>query len=200
MQNGSNLLKKQEEVVEEFLKLLRFSKCSIMTLKAAAANLGITDGELDLIFPCGLNEVIKFLFEKYRSELSKVVVLREDGITASVKIAIIRSFNILLPYKLEVKKIIKYISLSSNVILLPSFSAKIADTIWKGLNINDTGFAFYTKRLTLAGIYSNVFTFFLLTDNFEKLEKLIDLELKGLANITKAVRPILDFLKFKKNV
>lgn len=171
---------KKQRVAEEFFKLLKASKCSVFTLKSAAANCEVTEGELDLLFPSSVSSMIDFLFDLHLEELKGKIVFNQESITNSVKLAVMASLDLLMPYKREMIKIIKFLATSSHVLKLGKFSFKIADAIWKGVGVQDSGFAYYTKRASLAGIYSTTFIFFLLNRKREKTEKFLEVQIKAL--------------------
>lgn len=174
----------KKEIANEFLLLLQSSRCSQFTLKRAASNLDITEGQMDIIFPFGLYEVIEFLFKIHRDELTKKINFIE-GTSISVKKAILTSFELLSPLKPEIIKIFRYISTSSQFHSLPKFSLQISDSIWKGIGSQDITFSYYTKRLTLAGIYSSCFIFFLTSNYKMTVENFLDMQLKILGKFFK---------------
>jgi ubiquinone biosynthesis protein COQ9 len=167
---------KQLKVLDEFTKLLNSgSSFSKFTLNSACASLEITQGELDLLFPYGMFEVAEKLWQKH---ISEVEASKEFGVTNGVKMAILSSFNLLTPYKRAVRKVVKFLLLPQNLPFAPKFFWKMADAIWKKLQINDVSFSFYTKRALLSGIYANCFAYFLLSKNHSNLEEVVEKQLK----------------------
>ena len=68
---------KKEIILQEFLKALESSRFNDFTLQSVAGSLEITSGELNLIFPNGLEDVLKELLKKHKNELQAGILEME---------------------------------------------------------------------------------------------------------------------------
>ena len=175
---------KKEIILQEFLKALESSRFNDFTLQSVAGSLEITSGELNLIFPNGLEDVPKELLKKHKNELQAgILEMEKTGITEGVKRSVLLSFELLNQHKKAVRKIFKFLISPKSIFLAPKFLYEISDTIWKSLGVNDSTFSFYSKRLILSTIYSNCFIYFCLSKNGEKLEKILSTQLSLLKKL-----------------
>lgn len=176
---------KKARIVEGFLNAVNCgSGFNEFTLSSIAAECGVTGGELELLLPYGMPEVAKELWQKHLEELKPLIKL-ENGVTKSVEAAILTSFELLKPYKRAVRKAFKFGLIPSNLPFSIKFFWQMADVIWKELGVNDSTFAYYTKRGILSGIYSSCFLYFILSSKALKLEDLLKKELTLLHKVMK---------------
>jgi ubiquinone biosynthesis protein COQ9 len=182
MKEQPEFLEKKEKIANEFLEVLKYNKCNKFSLLCAASNLEITGGEFDILFKGGLVEVIEFLFQRH---LDEIKIHQTEKISERVKSGVLNSFEVLTPYKKPLRKIVRFLCLPQNIFLLPKFSYKISDCIWRKSGISDSGFSFYTKRFTLMAIYSSCFTYFILSAQNKKLKEILEKELSLLNKISR---------------
>ena len=177
---------KKNEILLEFINALKTSGFNEFTLNSVASNLNITQGELALIFPYGMQDVAKSLLNRHIDELVEAIAVQNvTGTTEKVKQAVLSSFNLLEDYKTQTRKLTRFLLTSLNIVYAPKFVYKIADAIWKECAPHDTTFSFYTKRAILSTIYTNCFFYFLLSKRHEKLEQILNKQLELLTKITK---------------
>jgi len=176
---------KQEKILRTFLELLNTgSKFSLFTLYSAGDMHECPKGEIDLLFPYGLFELTKKLWNIHLEEVA-FLINKEGGITIGVKDAIMNSFTLLTPNKKAIINITKFLLLPQNILLVPNFSWKFADAVWGKLEGGNSGFSYYTKRLSLATIYSNCFIYFITSKNHTRIHEVMEKQLSLLFKVTK---------------
>lgn len=176
---------KQEKILRTFLELLNTgSKFNLFTLYAAGSMHEYFKGEVDLLFPYGLFDICKKLWNIHLEEVA-FLINKEHGITTGVKDAIMGSFTLLNPNKKAIINITKFLLLPQNILFLPKFSWQFADAIWGKLEGGNSGFSYYTKRLSLATIYSNCFIYFITSKNHTRMHEVMEKQISLLFKLTK---------------
>mgnify|MGYP003545504816 CR=1 FL=1 len=176
---------KQEKILRSLVELLNTgSKLSLFTLYSAGDANALSKGEVDLLFPYGLFDICKKLWKIHLEEIT-FIINKESGITVGVKDAIMNSFTLLTPNKKAVINITKFLLLPQNILFVPKLSWKFADAVWGSLEGGDSGFSYYTKRLSLATIYSNCFIYFITSKSHSRLHEVMEKQLSILFKLTK---------------
>ena len=131
-----------------------------------------------------VKKYIPFVNTLIKNEIGKAIDQLED--------------EILKPYKEAVRRSIGILGLPNNSNLALKTMYKSTDEIWKAAGDRATDFSFYTKRVTLAGIYSSSLMYWLgLTDpDLKNVEQFIDRRLDNVNMIGKFTKPIKDTIKF----
>lgn len=133
-------------------------------LRAAARGLDLPAGEADRLFPGGPIQVLTHLSE--RADLRTVRDMETEGV-GSLKIRDrIRSA---VRFRLErhagqreaVRRALAVLSLPFNAGLALKLLYKTVDAMWYAAGDTSTDFNFYTKRATLAGVYSSTLLYWL---------------------------------------
>jgi ubiquinone biosynthesis protein COQ9 len=124
---------------------------------AAARQLALPAGEADRLFPGGALQVLTFASE--RADLRTVEDMEKEGV-ASLKIR--DRIKAAVRIRLErhagereaVRRALAALSLPFNAGLALKLLYKTVDAMWYAAGDTSTDFNFYTKRATLAGVYS----------------------------------------------
>jgi ubiquinone biosynthesis protein COQ9 len=133
-------------------------------LTAAAKGLGLPAGEADRLFPGGSIQVLTHLSE--RADLRTVQDMEKEGV-ASLKIRdrIRSAVRIRLErhagQREAVRRALAVLSLPFNAGLALKLLYKTVDAMWYAAGDTSTDFNFYTKRATLAGVYSSTLLYWL---------------------------------------
>jgi ubiquinone biosynthesis protein COQ9 len=133
-------------------------------LTAAAKGLGLPAGEADRLFPGGPIQVLTHLSE--RADLRTVQDMEKEGV-ASLKIRdrIRSAVRIRLErhagQREAVRRALAVLSLPFNAGLALKLLYKTVDAMWYAAGDTSTDFNFYTKRATLAGVYSSTLLYWL---------------------------------------
>jgi ubiquinone biosynthesis protein COQ9 len=133
-------------------------------LTAAAKGLGLPAGEADRLFPGGPIQVLTHLSE--RADLRTVQDMEKEGV-ASLKIRdrIRSAVRIRLErhagQREAVRRALAVLSLPFHAGLALKLLYKTVDAMWYAAGDTSTDFNFYTKRATLAGVYSSTLLYWL---------------------------------------
>jgi ubiquinone biosynthesis protein COQ9 len=141
-----------------------FEGWSQAALSAAAGNLGLPSGEAARLFPGGLIQVLTQLSE--RADQRTVADLEKAGVEAMKMRDRIRSA---VRIRLEnhagnresVRRGLSLLSLPFNAGIALKLLYKTVNAMWYAAGDTSSDFNFYTKRATLAGVYSATLLYWL---------------------------------------
>jgi len=180
------LLNKRLEILKFFKKSVEKKGLRFDTINILSNDYNINENEIHLLFPEGNTDIIKFTLNQLNNDLENYC----------------NKFNLIrLPLHKRIKKILLckillmdkeknfYRKIFLNL-LLPKKNLSISNQLYKSINqiwliAGDTSvdFNYYTKRLILTGIYTRVILFFFNNNDQEKLEEIIDTNLKRVSKI-----------------
>ncbi len=198
------------------LKILKLAKKIISneglnskTFQDISSKFNINLNEINLLFPNGQNDLLKFSLEQLNAELDdycKTIDLIRLPVHKRIRKILLSKIDIMKKEKIFYKKIFLNLLLPNKHLSLPNQFYKSIDQMWFIAGDTSVDFNFYTKRLILAGIYLRIILFFFNNNNQKDLEDLLDLnlqrvskipELKANINIFKNYLP--KVMKFVKN-
>ncbi len=159
-------------------------------------NKNINSEELLYYFPNGYKDMLKFSLDEINHSLikkiSKVNIINLP-LSKRIKKILINRMQILNQDKMFFKKTFYHLLLPKNTKILKKSLYKSVDAMWYLAGDNSTDFNFYTKRITLAGIYINaIFIFF--NKNIDEAEINIDKNLKRISKFPK-IKERFSFIK-----
>ena len=179
------------------------------TFETIAVKHNLNINEINLLFPEGNKDLLKYSLEQLNIELQeycKLIDLIRLPLHKRIRKILLSKIEIMNKEKNFYKKIFLNSLLPNKSVSLPKQLYKSIDHIWYLAGDTSVDFNFYTKRLILAGIYSRVVLFFFNNNNQNELENLLDLNLKRVAKIPELkskINIIKDYLpkvmKFVKN-
>ena len=159
--------------------------------------------ELNLLFPDGRNDLLKFALEQLNRELEeycKKIDLIRLPVHKRIKKILLSKIYLMNKEKQFYKKIFLNLLLPSKSISLPAQLYKSIDQIWFIAGDTSVDFNFYTKRLILAGIYSRIILFFFNNEDHKELEDLLDLNLKRVPKIPELKSKVNIFKEYFPNI
>jgi ubiquinone biosynthesis protein COQ9 len=135
-----------------------------ISLSGAARQLGLPPGEADRLFPGGPLQVLSYLSE--RSDRRTVEEMENAGVGAlkmrdRIKLAVRIRFERHSGEREAARRAIGLLSLPFNAPLAARLLYKTVDALWYAAGDTSTDFSFYTKRATLAGVYSSTLFYWL---------------------------------------
>jgi ubiquinone biosynthesis protein COQ9 len=141
-----------------------FDGWSQISLSGAARQLGLPPGEADRLFPGGLLQILSYLSE--RSDQRTVEEMENTGVGAlkmrdRIKLAVRIRLERHAGEREAVRRAIGLLSLPFNAPLAARLLYKTVDALWYAAGDTSTDFSFYTKRATLAGVYSSTLFYWL---------------------------------------
>ena len=133
-------------------------------LSAAARQLELPAGEADRLFPGGPVQVLTFLSE--RADLRTVEDMEKQGVAGlkirdRIKSAVRIRLERHAGEREAVRRALALLSLPFNAGLALKLLYRTVDAMWYAAGDTSTDFNFYTKRATLAGVYSSTLLYWL---------------------------------------
>ena len=134
------------------------------TLATAGRQLGLPDGEAERLFPGGAIDVLASLSE--RSDRRTVEDMEREGVAAlKIRDRIRRAVRLRIErhagQREAARRALALLSLPLNAPLAMKLLYRTVDALWYAAGDTSTDFNFYTKRATLAGVYSSTLLYWL---------------------------------------
>ncbi len=133
-------------------------------LSAAARQLELPAGEADRLFPGGPVQILTYMSE--RADLRTVEDMEKEGVAGlkmreRIKSAVRIRLERHAGQREAVRRALALLSLPFNAGLALKLLYKTVDAMWYAAGDTSTDFNFYTKRATLAGVYSSTLLYWL---------------------------------------
>ena len=180
------LLKKRQVVLrfaKEFVSEKGFTK---NCLENISKKYGLNTDEVDLLFPQGNIDLIKFALEQLNNDLEvycRQIDLIRLPIHKRIRKVLLSKISLMNKDKPFYRSIFLNLLIPKKNFSLSSQLYSSVDQLWFIAGDSSTDFNFYTKRLILSGIYSRVMLFFFNNNNQEELENILDESLKRVSKI-----------------
>ena len=180
-------------LLKKRLEFLKYSKIFISekglnknSLENISKRYGLNINEIELLFPEGNIDLIKFTFEQLNKELEeycKKIDLIRLPVHKRIKKVLLSKISLMNKNKLFYRSIFLNLLIPKKNFSLSNQLYNSVDQIWFIAGDSSTDFNFYTKRLILSGIYSRVILFFFNNNDQEELENILDESLKRVSKI-----------------
>lgn len=154
----------REKLVEAILPDVAFDGWTHAALRRAAARAGIPLPEAMALFPRGAPDLVaassRWADLKMLDRLDPAAL---DGLgrAARVRLALKMRFEILAPWREAVRRGLAVLALPQHAALGCRLLYDTVDAIWYAAGDTSSDFSFYTKRATLAAIYSAAVVYWL---------------------------------------
>ena len=191
----------KDEIIINALKNINFdgwSKNSILT----GFNSKNKDEEMyNELFPNGIiDAIIHFADIADRQMVKKYLKkdFKDQRTHEKIKNLLMSRFEFLNPYKEAVRRTVAILSLPNNSKIAIKSLYNTTDKIWEAAGDQSTDISFYTKRASLAGVYSSTLMSWLgSTDpDLKKVDEFIDRRLANINFIGKITKPFKENLNF----
>jgi ubiquinone biosynthesis protein COQ9 len=173
-------------LIEAMLPEVPFDGWSRAALRAAARRCGITAEEARALFPGGAADLVA-AFSRWADQRMldrfEALPLTDTRISDRIARAIATRFEIVAPWREAVRRALTVLALPYNAPHAGRLIYDTVDAIWYAAGDAATDFSFYTKRATLAGIYSAAVLYWLEDRSEEFVDTLafVDRRLAGVA-------------------
>jgi ubiquinone biosynthesis protein COQ9 len=184
--HNNYLLKKRLEVLKYAKIFISEKGLNKNSLENISKRYGLNINEIELLFPEGNIDLIKFTFEQLNKELEeycKKIDLIRLPVHKRIKKVLLSKISLMNKNKLFYRSIFLNLLIPKKNFSLSNQLYNSVDQIWFIAGDSSTDFNFYTKRLILSGIYSRVMLFFFNNNNQEELENILDESLKRVSKI-----------------
>ncbi|MCW5752308.1 MAG: COQ9 family protein [Alphaproteobacteria bacterium] len=164
MSGPVHLAAERRRILAAALPHVPFDGWSERLLADACREAGLPADMAARAFPRGLGELVDFYLEEADRAMVEAVEQAGDAdgkLTARVKLAIRLRLERAAADKETVRRTLAFLSLPQNAPLALSSLYRTVDAIWYAVGDTATDFSFYTKRLSLAAIYSATLLYWL---------------------------------------
>ena len=191
------MMKKSQNkyLLKKRLEFLKFAKTFISekgltphTIKNISNKYRLDLNEIELLFPEGNADLVKFILDQLNIELenySKKIDLIRLPVHKRIRKILLSKIYLMKKEKMFYKKIFLNLLIPKKKFSLSAEIYNSVDQIWFIAGDSSVDFNFYTKRLILSAIYSRIMLFFFNNNNQEGLEALLDKNLKRVSKIPK---------------
>lgn len=186
---------KKEKIFNQLLKIIPFEGWTDEALRSASKAAGLEPEYAEIAFPKGAGEALEYLFAKIDDDMHKKlkkVDMQKLKIRERIIFAVKTRFECAAPYKQAIKKGISFFARPDNSVDGASGLWKTVDEIWYAVGDKSTDFNYYTKRMTLAAVYSSTLLYWLSDESPEHEETWGFLE--------RRIENVMQFGKFKSKI
>ena len=184
--HNNYLLKKRLEVLKYAKIFISEKGLNKNSLENISKRYGLNINEIEVLFPEGNIDLIKFTLEQLNKELEeycKKIDLIRLPVHKRIKKVLLSKISLMNKNKLFYRSIFLNLLIPKKNFSLSNQLYNSVDQIWFIAGDSSTDFNFYTKRLILSGIYSRVILFFFNNNNQEELENILDESLNRVSKI-----------------
>ena len=182
------LLKKRLEVLKYAKIFISEKGLNKNSLENISKRYGLNINEIELLFPEGNIDLIKFTLEQLNKELEeycKKIDLIRLPVHKRIKKVLLSKISLMNKNKLFYRSIFLNLLIPKKNFSLLNQLYNSVDQIWFIAGDSSTDFNFYTKRLILSVIYSRIMLYFFNNNNQDELENILDDSLQRVSKIPK---------------
>lgn len=165
----SPLDSQRRAVLEAALPLAAFDGWSDKTLSDAMANTNIPPALSPQLFPLGAIDLLAFFSRDTDRKVIEKLRQEDEFISAPIPVkinrAIIERLTLVAPHKEAVRKGMVLLNFPLNAMTGLKLLNETCDKIWRLAGDQSTDFNWYTKRATLAAVYSSTLLYWLNDDS-----------------------------------
>ena len=176
-----------------------FDGWSSSTLSLAATDCNIAEADWTQYFPGGLDEVVAFYGILADDEMVAAYnAMDEVPVPTHLKVRTLVMLRLhqAARHKETVRRSLGFLAKPRHATLASKMLYRTVDTIWRTVGDISTDYNFYTKRATLAAVYSATMLAFLAddTEDLAKTQAFLDRRLTDISRIPKATKPAQAFM------
>ncbi len=195
-----NATETKDRILTAALAHIPFDGWSMEVLRQGAADAGFDADIADVYFPRGSIDAIAW----HSTQADQAMVdalsrlpLTEMRVPQKVKAALLFRLRAQLPNREAVRKALAVLSFPIHGIESLKLLYATVDAVWSGIGDASHDFNWYTKRMTLAGVYSATLLFWLNdeSENLTDTEAFLDRRLQNVYQIGQAKKRCTEFFK-----
>lgn len=192
---GDGLSPEAVAIVQAALMHVPFDGWSHEALQAGAVDAGFDAGAVTTHFPGGaIDAIILHSAIADQDMLTAFAALdpAPEKIHLMIRSLILIRLEQAAPHKEAVRRALTVLALPTNAIVSGKALYRTVDAMWRAAGQRDTDFSFYTKRATLAGVYSATLLAWIAdtSGDMMAIEAFLDRRLKDVARIPQASSPL----------
>lgn len=178
------------KLLEAALPHVVFDGWSWQALEAGAADAGFANGDARRLFPRGPAEAVELFIARTDSEMEDRLA-RADvtglRLHERVRLAILTRLEIVGRHREAVRRAVAFLALPGHAVLAARSLAHTVDCMWHAAGDRAADFTYYTKRATLAAVYSATLLHWLVdrSEGFAETEAFLDRRLEDVMRLHK---------------
>ena len=183
-------------VLNATLMYVPFDGWSDAALTAGAADAGVSyDRVAAALFPKGAIDAIALHSRLADAEMVAAFEALPEApqkIHLAIRALVLLRLELAQANKDAVRRALSCLALPAHAKLSAELLYATVDTMWRAAGQQDTGFSFYTRRATLAAVYSSTVLAWLADNSgaMDKTVEFLDRRLANVASIPKATAPL----------
>ena len=153
------------------------------------------NGSIDFI------EIFSEIIDLEVKEKYDLLEFKPERVSEKIKKIIMIRLNLCQKYKEAVRTSISLTAMPKNTKISFDMLYRTCDSIWRIAGDKSTDFSFYTRRVSLAAVYTSTLLFWLNDNSNDNIETefFLDRRLKDLNKISRLKKPLSDVKKFTNN-
>ena len=182
-------------IIEAALVHVPFDGWSDAALRAGASDAGCSDDDVTRLFPGGALDAIvmhSMMADAAMVDAFEAMPNRPDRVHLMIRGLILIRLQQATPHKEAVRRGLTVLAVPGNALVSAKALYATVDTMWRAAGQRDTDVSFYTKRATLAAVYSATLFAWIAdtTGDPAVIEGFLDRRLRDVSQIPKATAPI----------
>ena len=184
----------RDDLIRAMLPHIPFDGWSDSAISMAAEDLGLSPEEAGNLLPGGVMDAIDGFTDMADRDMATSLDALEPrpmGVTTIIRASILCRLENAAPHREAVAGALKVLARPQNGPLAAKTLYRTVDRIWRLTGDRAVDFSFYTKRATLAGVYSAVLLYWVAnpTADAARVEAFLDQRLREVALIPKVTAP-----------
>ena len=187
------------EILQASMSHVPFDGWCEATLYAGASDCGHDADAVRTAFPRGATDAIALhsrLADQSMVDAFLELPEKPEKVHLTIRQLVLLRLEIAQPDKDAIRRAVSVLAMPTNAKLSAKLLYETVDSMWRAAGQRDTNFSFYTKRGTLAAVYSATMLAWL-ADNSSNLDKTVgflDRRLADVARIPKLTKPVRRFM------
>lgn len=185
----------QHRILQALLPHVPFDGWSEQALKRAVEDIGLEPADLLRAFPEGASEALAFFMETLDQAMTEGLQrlpLVTMKLHEKIRAAVVLRLEVAAPHREALRRALAFYALPNHLGEGAKRLYTTVDLIWKVAGDRPTDFSFYTKRMTLAGVYSSTLLYW--------LNDTSDTQSDTLAFLDRRLADVMNFHKTKQRV
>ncbi|MES1989595.1 MAG: COQ9 family protein [Pseudomonadota bacterium] len=154
-----HIVKTRAAILKAALPNVAFDGWTAKLMSDAAAEAGVSHGQMRLAFPGGIIDLVDCFLADGDRRMSEVLATRDLSamkIRERITLGVRTRIEVDLKDREAVRRAVTLLGLPLSGTAGPQALYRTVDAIWRSVGDTSTDFNFYTKRAILAGVYSAV--------------------------------------------